>query len=222
MTDRGLFISFEGTEGSGKSTQMRLLIERLRKTGHSVIENQEPGGTRIGTEIRRILLDPVNAQMASTTELLLMFASRAQAAEEVVLPALSRGDIVLTDRWTDSTLAYQGEARGLGFDRVLATQRLAIGDLLPHLTLCLEVNVEAGLSRARERNRKLSTGTSEGRMDAQSLEFHMRVQQGYRKIAASEPDRFRIIDGSGEPNEVAERIWQTVARLLRHVSRAAS
>src|SRR5689334_20802197 len=115
-THQGLFLSFEGTEGSGKSTQVRLLVERLRELGLKVVENQEPGATAIGKQIRRILLDPANNEMTSMAELLLMFASRAQAASEVILPALNRGEIVVSDRFTDSTLAYQGFARGLGFD----------------------------------------------------------------------------------------------------------
>src|SRR5947209_17615510 len=118
MTKRGLFVSFEGTEGSGKSTQLRLLVERLRGQGYTVTENQEPGGTEIGKQIRRILLDPANAAMAPMAELLLMFASRAQAVAEVIVPALDRGEVVVSDRFTDSTLAYQGAARGLGFDVV--------------------------------------------------------------------------------------------------------
>ncbi len=125
--DRGLFITFEGTEGSGKTTQMRLLAERLRATGLPVTENQEPGATRIGTQIRRILLHPAHKEMAPMTELLLMFASRTQAAAEIIAPALERREIVISDRFTDSTLAYQGEARGLGFDTVLDVHRLALG-----------------------------------------------------------------------------------------------
>ena len=111
----GLFLSFEGTDGSGKSTQMRLLVEHLRRDGFTVVENQEPGATHIGLQIRRILLDPAHQEMAGMTELLLMFASRAQATAEIIRPALDRGDIVVSDRFTDSTLAYQGEGRGIGF-----------------------------------------------------------------------------------------------------------
>jgi dTMP kinase len=200
---RGLFITFEGTEGCGKTTQVRLLAERLRATGFRVTENQEPGATRIGTQIRHILLDPEHREMAPMTELLLMFASRAQAAAEIIVPALERGEIVLSDRFTDSTLAYQGEARGLGFERALAAHRLALGSLWPNLTICIVLDIETGLKRAIET-----------RMEQQPLEFHQRVAAAYRKIAALEPERFRIIDGSGEPREVAEQVWTEVSRLL--------
>ena len=127
---------------------MRLLVDRLRENRAPVMENQEPGATTIGRQIRRILLDPAHQEMAPMTELLLMFASRAQAAAEIILPALNRGDIVVSDRFTDSTLAYQGEARGLGFETVLEAHRLALGSLLPDLTICITIDVETGLDRA--------------------------------------------------------------------------
>ncbi len=218
---RGLFITFEGTEGSGKTTQMRLLVERLRDTGYSVTENQEPGATRIGRQIRRILLDPVHQEMAPMTELLLMFASRAQAAAEIIVPSLERGEIVVSDRFTDSTLAYQGNARGLGFDAVGQAHRIALGDLLPDLTLCIEIDIETGLSRAHRRNRGSVNDASEARLDTQSLEFHKRVGEGYRRIAALEPQRFRIVDGRGEPPTVAARVWAEVSPLLTAVAKEA-
>jgi len=212
---RGLFISFEGTEGSGKSTQMRLLAERLRGEGRGVVENQEPGGTSIGKQIRRVLLDPANAEMAPMAELLLMFASRAQAAAEIIVPALTRGDIVLSDRFTDSTLAYQGEARSLGFDTVLNAQRLALGSLLPDVTICVDIDVAEGLARARRRNERNTDGPNEDRLDRQSLEFHTRVREGYRKIARLEPARFRIVDGDGSTAIVEERVWTEILPYLK-------
>ncbi len=207
---KGLFLSFEGTEGSGKSTQMRLLVERLRAENRAVFENQEPGGTAIGKRIRRILLDPENSEMAPMTELLLMFASRAQAAVEVIRPALARGAIVVSDRFTDSTLAYQGFARGLGFETVLAAHRLAVGELLPDLTIAIAVDLETGLERALQRNRD----AGRDRLDEQSLAFHKKVEAGYREIAGREPERFQIVDGRGSPGEVAERVWTLVKRCL--------
>src|SRR5262249_11126121 len=155
-----------------KTTQLGLLENRLRELGLAVTRSQEPGGTPIGKEIRRILLDPANGEMASETELLLMFASRAQAAKEIIRPALLRGDIVLSDRWTDSSLAYQGAARGLGFEIVSAVHRLSLGDLFPQLTICVSIDIEAGLLRANSRNQRNSKDNQEARIDEQSLDFH--------------------------------------------------
>lgn len=217
MTDRrrtGLFITFEGTEGSGKTTQMKLLIERLKKQGYAVTANQEPGKTRIGKQIRRLLLDPAHEEMAPMTELLLMFASRAQAASEIILPALERGEIVISDRFTDSTLAYQGAARGLGFDAVMTAHRLALDGLMPDLTICMTIDIEAGLARAHKRNRTIAAGKSETRIDQQSVEFHERVADAYRKIANLEPTRFRLVDGGGKRHVIAERVWAEVCPLL--------
>ncbi len=210
---RGLFLTFEGTEGSGKTTQMRLLVERLRKLGYPVVENQEPGGTAIGRQIRQVLLDPANRAMASMTELLLMFASRAQAAHEIIAPALERNDIVVSDRFTDSTLAYQGAARRIGFETVREAHRLALGPLVPDLTLCIEVHLEEGLARAHRRNAG-QAHVRESRIDEEAMAFHCRVLEGYRQIAAAESSRFRMVDGSGDPNDVAELVWAEVEPLL--------
>lgn len=210
----GLFITFEGTEGSGKSTQMQLLVERLRNTGFTVTENQEPGATGIGKQIRRILLDPAHQEMTPMTELLLMFASRAQAAAEIIVPALQLGHTVVSDRFTDSTLAYQGEARGLGFETVCKAHQLALGSLLPDLTICIEIDVERGLARAENRNRRNPEDAAEARLDRQSLEFHRRVGAGYKKIAALEPQRFRLVNGEGDRVTVAQRVWGEVSRVM--------
>lgn len=192
---------------------MHLLVERLRAESFSVTENQEPGATRIGGEIRRLLLDPAHEEMQAMTELLLMFASRAQAAAEIVIPALERGEIVVSDRFTDSSLAYQGEARGLGFGPVLALHRLTLGTLFPDLTICLMLDLEAGLERVRQRSRA-SEEANEARIDQQPLAFHRRVEEGYRKIGDLEPGRFRIVDGWGTPTEVAERVWNQVSPVV--------
>jgi dTMP kinase len=210
---RGLFISFEGGEGCGKTTQIRALVERLRREGYAVTDNQEPGGTAIGSQIRRILLDPANCNMTPRTELLLMFASRAQAAFEVIVPALERGDIVVSDRFTDSTLAYQGAARGLGFEMVLDAHRLSVCDLVPDLTLCLMIDVETGLARAHTRN-NAAAQDNESRIDRQSPEFHARVASAYRRIAEAEPRRVRLIDAHGQPDEVFQRIWREIEPVL--------
>lgn len=214
MNRPGLFISFEGTEGSGKSTQLRLLVERLRASRYAVTENQEPGGTAIGKQIRRILLDRAHAEMAPVAELLLMFASRAQAAAEVIRPALARGEIVISDRFTDSTLAYQGGARGLGFEVVQHAHAIAVGDLLPDLTVCITVDVADGLERARRRNSRTASGHSEDRLDEHDIAFHRCVLDAYGRIAQLEPGRFHLVDGSGDQEVVAGRIWALVAPLL--------
>jgi dTMP kinase len=219
IAHRGLFITFEGTEGCGKTTQLRLLVDRLRSCGYSVTENQEPGATRIGTQFRRILLDPAHDEMSPMTELLLMFASRTQAAFEIISPALERGDIVVSDRFTDSTLAYQGEGRRLGFDTVRKLHQLALGDLQPDITLCIDIDIETGLSRARRRNQRRARKPSEARLDQQSLEFHKRVGEAYKKIAALEPERFRMIDGRGDLETVAAGVWKEVSPLLTGIQR---
>ncbi len=151
-TSRGVFLTFEGPDGSGKSTQARLLTERLRAEGHQVIETAEPGGTPIGQQIRRILLDPANHDLRAIPELLLMFAARAQNVEQWILPALEQGQIVVCDRFTDSSIAYQGAGRGLGWKTVLDLDRIACHGLVPDLTLCIDIDTETGLARAHSRN----------------------------------------------------------------------
>ena len=212
MTEGGLFLTFEGTEGSGKTSQMLLLVERLQQLGFAVTKNQEPGTTRIGAQIRRILLDPAHQEMDAMTELLLMFASRTQAAAEVIRPGLARGEIVVSDRFTDSSVAYQGCARGLGGEMIARLQRLALGSLAPDLTLLIDIDVETGLARARRRS---EIDVSEARLDWQSLEFHRRVGEAYAVIAAAEPQRVRVINGRGSLQEVAERVWAEVEPLIR-------
>ncbi|MGA7411370.1 MAG: dTMP kinase, partial [Bryobacteraceae bacterium] len=187
-----------------------------------VLENREPGGTPIGQQVRRILLDPANHDIAPMTELLLMFASRAQAAAERILPALARGEIVVSDRFTDSSLAYQGEGRGLGFDLVLAVHRLAMGELYPDLTICVDIDLETSLARAHGRNRQAGAQSdlSEARLDEQSFEFHSRVREAYQRIARYEPQRFRLIDGRDDIATVSQRIWAEVGPRLPKLASA--
>jgi dTMP kinase len=209
MAARGRFITFEGPEGSGKSTQLRLLGERLRSAGRDVLETQEPGGTPIGVQIRHVLLDARNRELCPTAELLLMFASRAQNVDESILPALSAGRTVLSDRFTDSTLVYQGVGRGLGAELVYELDRIACRGLIPDLTLLIDIDAETGLARARHRS--LRTDDSETRMEEQDLGFHRRVRDAYRQLAAEEPGRVRLIDGSQTREAVAEQVWEAVA-----------
>jgi dTMP kinase len=209
---RGRFITFEGTDGCGKTTQLRMLAERLRAEGKDVLESAEPGGTRIGLQIRSILLDSSNQELSPTAEMLLYFASRAQAVDEWILPALERGATVLSDRFTDSTLAYQGAARGLGRDTVMTIHEIACRGLLPDLTIYLDIDLETSLERAHARNRQIED-KDERRMDEQAVEFHHRVRQEYLKLAEGEPERIKIIDGRADRQTIAARIWEAVHRV---------
>ena len=208
MAARGKFITFEGIDGSGKSTQMRLFAEHLRADGRDVFETVEPGGTSIGRQIRRVLLDSANQDLRPTAELLLYFASRAQNIEQCILPALDAGKIVICDRFTDSTLAYQGYARGLGPETVLALDRITCHGLAPDLTMLIDVDVETGLARMQARN--ATSAANETRLDDESREFHRKVRDAYLAIARQYADRFRVIDGGGAPEEVAARVWENV------------
>jgi dTMP kinase len=212
MTARGRFITFEGPEGSGKSTQLHLLGERLRSAGHDVMETQEPGGTAIGIQIRHVLLDAKNRELCPTAELLLMFASRAQNVDESILPALSAGRTVLSDRFTDSTLVYQGVGRGLGADVVYELDRIACRGLVPDLTLLIDIDAETGLARAHRRS--VRTEDAETRMEEQEMGFHRKVREAYRQLATDEHQRVRLIDGSQTREAVAIEVWQAVQHLF--------
>ncbi len=205
---KGLFITFEGPDGSGKSTQARVLAARLRKEGRDVLESAEPGGTPIGQQIRRILLDPANQELTATAEVLLMFAARAQNVEQWILPALHEGKIVVSDRFTDSSLAYQGSGRGLGWETVFGLDRVACRGLKPDLTICVDIDTETGLARAMAR------GGSETRLEEQAIEFHHKVREAYHELAQREPQRFRLIDGRGTPEAIAATVWEQVAPLI--------
>lgn len=209
---RGLFITFEGPEGSGKSTQLRKLAARLRSENREVFETAEPGGTPIGTQIRRVLLDAKNQEMFPTTELLLMFACRAQNVDQWILPALAKHQIVLSDRFTDSTLVYQGIARGLGSEVVYEVDRIACRGLVPDLTLVIDVDVEIGLKRVSARNRR--TEDVETRIDDQEIGFHRKVRDAYHQLASDEPNRVKLIDGGADEDTVATAVWEAARGLV--------
>ena len=212
---RGVFITIEGIDGCGKTTQLERLTARLRREGYPVEVTVEPGGTRIGEQIRRILLDVRNQEIVPVTELLLYFASRAQNVAEKIRPALEAGKVVVSDRYTDSTLVYQGVARGLGEEVVRRLHLIACGGLDPDLTLYLDIDPDVGLARARDRNRGVQ-GDEAGqtRMDEQSADFYRRVRRGYLDLARREPQRVRLIDASRGVAEVERDVWAAVSALL--------
>jgi dTMP kinase len=219
---RGKFITFEGLDGTGKSTQLRKLAASLRAAGHKVVETREPGGTATGEKIRRVLLDSATAGLSPMAEMALMFASRAQHISEVIQPALDRGQIVLCDRFTDSTEAYQGGGRKLGSEAVLELHRVLCGDLQPDLTILMDSDPAKSLGRARRRNKLAQESnkdgsrrhTDENRFEQQSRSFFSRVHEGYRAIAAREPQRVVAIDASGTPAQTHLRIRDVVRKLL--------
>jgi dTMP kinase len=209
MTEnKGLFLNFEGIDGCGKSTQKKLLAERLRREGNDVLETEEPGGTPIGKQVRSVLLDPGNQEMSATAELLLYFACRAQNVEQWIAPALEQGRIVLSDRFTDSTLAYQAYGRGLGEEIVIGLDRIACRGLTPNLTFLFEIDLETSMERARARGRS-------DRMDTQAIGFYERVREAYRTLAAREPARFCVIDGRAPVQEIEAEVWRAAEGRLK-------
>ncbi len=207
MAKRGLFLTFEGMDGSGKTTQLRRLAARLRACGRTVVETAEPGGTPIGIQIRRVLLDSANQELCANAELLLYFASRAQNVEQCIVPALGRGEIVLADRFTDSSLVYQGYGRGLGAENVLALDRIACRGLKPDLTVLVDIDAATSLERAHARN---AAAVSSDRMDEQSLEFHRTVYEAYHRLAVEEPGRVKLVDGAADMDAIERAVWELV------------
>jgi dTMP kinase len=208
---RGKFITFEGLDGCGKSTQLARLAERLMQQGFSVVVTREPGGTDTGEKIRRLLLDTRTSGLAPMAELALMFASRAQHIHEVILPALSGGKIVLCDRFTDSSEAYQGGGRKLGSKTVLELHRVLCGDLQPNLTILMDSDVGASVERARRRNLARGTANSdEGRFEKENRAFFTRVRDAYLEIAKRDRERVVVIDARGTPDQTHAKILQTV------------
>ena len=204
FSDHGLFVCFEGGEGAGKSTQSRLLHDWLVEQGRTVLLTFEPGDTPVGKELRRIVLDPATGDLSDRTEALLYAADKAEHVDHVVLPALARDEVVITDRYVDSTLAYQGAGRTLAVAEVEAVARWATGDLRPHLTVVLDLEPEAGLGRFDERDR----------IEGQSLEFHQRVRQGFLDLAAADPDHYLVLDAREPIEELAAAIRARVEPLL--------
>ena len=220
MSRRGKFITLEGLDGTGKSTQLRKLAAALRAAGHDVVETREPGGTATGEKIRRVLLDSGTLGLSPLAEMALMFASRAQHIAEVIEPGLARGSIVLCDRFTDSTEAYQGSGRKLGSGAVLELHRVLCGGLQPDLTILLDSDAASSLGRARRRNRRASRGgagshSDENRFEQETRAFFGRVREGYLMIAKREPGRVAVVDARGTPGQTHQRILEIVRRKLK-------
>ncbi len=211
-TDRGLFISFEGIEGTGKTTHARLLSEHLTGEGYKTVLTEEPGGTPIGRRIREVLLEVEHKEMHQITELLLYNASRCQHINEMILPAINAGKVVITDRFSDSTLAYQGYGRGIDLKLIETLDRIVTGGLKPDLTLLLDIDVETGLRRNRGANKV-------DRIELEDIDFHNRVRSGYLDLARKEPERIRVINASGDIEEIKGQIIEIVAWMCRKLKK---
>nr|WP_110181346.1 dTMP kinase [Nocardioides solisilvae] len=208
VAERGVFVCFEGGEGSGKSTQSRALREWLEAEGHTVVLTFEPGDTAVGQRLRRIVLDPATGDLSDRTEALLYAADKAEHVDTVVLPALARGEVVVTDRYVDSALAYQGAGRALPVAEVEPVMRWATGGLRPHLTVVLDLEPAAGLERF----------TGRDRIEGESLEFHQRVRSAFLEMAAADPERYLVLDARAPVEEISAAVRQRVAPLLARES----
>lgn len=224
----GVFITFEGPEGSGKSTQARLLYERLQALGYPAILTREPGGTRISEMIRRILVDLRHTEMAPATEILLFSAARAQLVSELIRPYLNTGGIVLCDRYADSTFAYQGYGLGRDLDELQSITTLATGGLMPDLTFYLDVDVEVGLHRKRVARDRAAEAANPGstfttppewnRLDARDLAYHQRVAAGFAELMRNDPGRWRRLSAEQPVDSLAEQIFHEVEPILQRVA----
>jgi dTMP kinase len=203
----GVFVCFEGGEGAGKSTQARLLQERLEADGHVVLLTHEPGDTPVGQDVRRIVLSPETGHLADRTEALLYAADKAEHVEKVVQPALSRGEVVITDRYVDSTLAYQGAGRALDGADLEWVARWATSDLRPHLTVLLDLEPSAGFTRFEERDR----------IEGESIEFHQRVREEFLRLAKADPEHYLVLDAHGAVDEIAAEVHARLQPLVEAV-----
>lgn len=209
---RGLFITLEGTDGTGKSTQLRLLVQHLKKRGFAVRVTREPGGTKVGERIRKILLASATTRLAPLAELVLMYAARAQHLQEVIRPALAKGEIVVSDRYNDASLAYQGYGRELGVEIVRAFDRIICHRTQPDLTLVLDLAPRLSLARAQGRQSRRKS--KQGRFESQGISFHQRVRNGYLAIARKEPRRVKVVRAGGPVAEIQAEIRKLVEAFL--------
>ena len=210
----GKFITFEGPEGGGKTTQMRLAAEHLFDKGIPHITTREPGGPPISEKIRKIILSPENSAMANRTELLLILASRAQHTEEVLLPALEAGKTILCDRYSDSTMAYQVFGNGSDFEQTSQLCNMAAHGLVPDRTYLVDIDPKVGLDRSRAAHKDTAAEGAVDRMEAKNLEFHLKVRAGFLELAEREPDRFLVLDGSKPIDENRNEIKKDLDKLL--------
>lgn len=208
----GRFVTFEGPDGAGKTTQMKLAGERLTAAGWQVVYTREPGGTPISEKIREILLDPANHEMVDKAEALLYAAARAQHVEQLIRPAIRAGKVVLCDRFTDSTLAYQGAGRGIDRDLLRSVNDIAVGDVIPDLTVILDLNPDAGLDRIT-RTRQ-GQGKGKDRIEMENIEFHRRVREGFLALAGENPQRYRVIAADRDLVTVAAEVWHCMQEVL--------
>jgi dTMP kinase len=208
----GIFLTFEGLDGSGKTTQLRLLADALARRGFDVLTTREPGGTLLGKRIRELILEIEDAP-APLAELLLFAADRAQHLETLIRPALDAGKIVISDRYADATAAYQGAGRGFPAEKIRQTIELATGGFKPDLTLFFDLPTETALARTNSRVEELN------RLDKETVDFFERVRRAYLEIAAAEPERFRVVDASGSIDEIHQKTLQIVARFLESQNR---
>lgn len=197
-----MFITYEGIEGSGKSTQLEMLASYLEERGETPVRTREPGGCHLGRRLRAMLLDCRQIRLARKAELCLFLADRAQHLADVILPALEEGNTVICDRYVDSTIAYQGYGRGMDVAGLREMNRLTAGDIMPDITFLLDLPVQKGISRAGSRNRQAGTVISEGRFDSESLDFHHRVREGYLELARQSPARIKVIDADRDPEKI--------------------
>ena len=205
-----MFLTLEGIEGSGKTTQINNICRFLENTGHNCVITREPGGTEIGRKIRSILLDPENKGLEPMAELLLYFSDRVQHVQELINPALSEGKTVICDRYFDATLVYQGYARGLDMNLITRLHELVLEGLKPDITFLLDLSPEIGLSRAWEQIDNGSRTGDETRFEKEALSFHEKIRAGYLELARLEPQRFRVIDASQEKNKVQVAIEEVL------------
>lgn len=209
-----MFITFEGVEGSGKSSVIERLQPRLERLGLSILVTREPGGSKLGQLLRPILLDMRNDDLSAESELFLYLADRAQHVRQVVMPALRKGQVVLCDRFADSSLAYQGYGRGVDLNNLLVLNKVAQAGLLPDLTLLFDVDVKIGLERAIKRNNEQGITQKEGRFEAETLEFHQRIRDGYLELAEENAWRFRLVDAGKAPEQVYEQAFNYITKCL--------